>query len=224
MPLAITDYLPTIQQFLQHWTDAETELGKPIVLNEETSIDTLRDLHEAIATAQADTQTAENARQAAIQQRERARKEAIPTGRQVRKAILGLIPDSDPARQLPAKMPALTDEVAKQLVPLQDVQAIWTEINASPTGKYPALAPPLVVRVELSGKEQSATLAQYQGMVSGLSMSGEAVKIAEQSLTRAQQARKKSMEQAKAALKRYRSAIKGLFPNTSVTVRSLPTL
>jgi len=224
MPQAITDYLPTIQQHLKHWADAEAAHGKAIVLNDGTTIDTLRDLHETIATASENTQTAENQRQAAIQQRQRARAEAIPTGQQARKTILGLIPNSDPARQLPAKIPSLTEEVARQLVPLQDVQAVWAQVNASPASLYPALTPPLVVRVDIGGTEREVTLVQFQGMVASLSMSGEAVKTAEQSLTLAQQERKKALEHAKAALKAYRAAIKGIFPATSAIARSLPGL
>ncbi|MGL4370045.1 MAG: hypothetical protein ACRCUT_10305, partial [Spirochaetota bacterium] len=115
MPQAITDYVPLADKFLQHWSSAETALGRAIILEDSTTRDSLQELKDALTAAQNEAQVAENARQAGIKQRDNARAETFPIARQARKSILGVIPSSDEARQLPAKFLPLTADAQKQL-------------------------------------------------------------------------------------------------------------
>lgn len=222
MDAAYIDYIPTLQQLIQHWTEAETVLGRAMILDDGTTLDGIRDLHETLASANAEVLAKENQRQGAIQARDHARSEALPTGRQARFSILGTIPQSEEARQLPKQLPPLTSVVAKQLVALQDIQEVWTAVNALPAGKYPALHLPLVVRVSLDGTERDVTLAQFQGMVASLGQGGEAVKQAEISLKVAQKGRKEVVLRAQVVLRKYRALIRGLFPTTSKIAQSVP--
>jgi hypothetical protein len=222
MPQAITDYVSLADKFLQHWNDAESELGRAITLEDGTTRDGLQDLKEELITSQQTTLDAENGRQAAIKERDRGCATASPIARQVRKSIIGLIPSSDQARQLPAKLLPSTSEVQKQLVGLRDIESIWASVNALPGGTYPSLVLPFTVRVDLGGTEETVTLARYSATITALASAASAVETAEQTLTQAQQKRKKVVEALKKLFLAYRAAIRGLFPRTSALYRSLP--
>jgi hypothetical protein len=222
MPQAITDYVPLADKFLQHWSSAEMALGRAITLEDATTRDGLQGLKDALIAAQDEAQTTENARQAGIKQRDNARAEAFPIARQARKSILGVIPSSEEARQLPTKFLPLTADAQKQLVALRDVEKVWASVNALPAGKYASLALPYTVLVDLGGTETTIALARYSAAVASLTVAASTVETAEQALTQAQQERKKAIEKLQAAFKAYRKAIRGLFPQTSALYRSLP--
>lgn len=222
MPQAITDYVPLAQKFLQHWSDTETTLGRALTLEDGTTRDALQDLKDALTAAQHASLVAENTRQGGIKQRDIARAEAFPIARQVRKGILGVIPSSEEARQLPAKFLPLTGDVQKQLVTLRDVESVWGSVNALPANKYPSLVQPFTVIVDLGGTEEAIALARYSAAIAALSAAADTVETAEQALTQAQQDRKKSVEKLQAVFKAYRAVIRGLFPRTSAIYRSLP--
>jgi hypothetical protein len=222
MALAITDYLPLAEKFLQHWSDAENALGKAVVLEDGTTQGALQDLKDALSGAQSTITTSENDQQGAIGQRQSARAEALPIARQVRKGILGAIPSSNEARQLPTRLPSATEDVQTQLVALRDVENVWTRVNALPAGSYPSLTTPFTVLVDLGGTEETITLARYSAAVLALSTAASTLKTAEQALTQAQQDRKKSVEALRKVFLAYRKRIRGLFPRTSALYRSLP--
>ena len=222
MPQAITDYVPLADKFLQHWSDTENALGRGLTLEDSTTRDTLQDLKDALTAAMQAALVAENARQGGIRQRDSARAEVFPIARQARKAILGVIPSSEEARQLPARFLPITADVQKQLVAFRDVENVWGSVNALPANTYPSLVLPFTVRVDLSGTEQSIALARYSTLVASLSTAASTVETAEQALTQAQQDRKKAIEKLQAVFKAYRTAIRGLFPRTSALYRSLP--
>jgi hypothetical protein len=222
MPEAITDYIPLIDKFLQHWSDCENALGRAVVLETGTTRDGLQDLKESLVAAQSTITESENDRQAGIQEREKARGEALPIARQARKGILGVIPSSDEARQLPARIPSPTTDAQKQLVALRDIENVWTRINALPAGKYPSLVQPFTVIVDLAGTEQTIALARYSTAVSSLATAASTLETAEQALTQAQQDRKKVIETLRKVFLAYRKLVRGLFPRTSALYRSLP--
>ncbi|WP_395144086.1 hypothetical protein [Armatimonas sp.] len=222
MALATTDYLPLAEKFLQHWSDAENALGKALVLEDGTTQDMLQSLKDALSSAQGTITTSENDRQGAIGQRDSARAEALPIARQVRKGILGVVPSSDEARQLPATLPSLTEDVQKQLVALRDIENVWTRVNALPAGSYPSLTLPFTVLVDLGGTEDLVTLTRYSAAVQALSAAATTLKTAEQALNQAKQNRKKSVEDLQKVFLAYRKRIRGTFPRTSALYRSLP--
>ena len=222
MPQAITDYVPLADKFLQHWSATENALGRGLTLEDSTTRDTLQDLKDALTAAMQAALVAENARQGGIRQRDSARAEVFPIARQARKAILGVIPSSDEARQLPARFLPITADVQKQLVAFRDVENVWGSVNALPANTYPSLVLPFTVLVDLSGTEQNIALTRYSAAVASLSTAASTVETAEQALTQAQQDRKKAIEKLQAVFKAYRTAIRGLFPRSSALYRSLP--
>ena len=224
MPLAINDTLPTIQTFLKHWDDTEAALGHPFTLADGSSSDTLRALHEAFYTAQQDGLVAENSHQGAIQARDNARKDVLPTALQARKAIRGLLPESEQVKQLPKRIPSITADVQTQLVALRDVLQVWESVNALPTTLYPTLTRPLVVRIEVDNVLQSRAATHFQLQVATLSMAAETLVISEQGLRQAHANRDLVRRQVDGVLKKYRATVTGLLPRTSTLVRTLPTL
>lgn len=222
MPQAILDYLPLTIKFLQHWNDVESALGKAVVLEDGTTRDALEDLKATLTTTQSTMTTTENDRQGAMQQRDRARAEALPIARQARKGILGTISTADEARQLPGKIPTVTQDAQTQLVALRDVENVWQRLNALPANRYPSLTTPYTVLVDMHGTEETITLARYSAAITRLDTAATALKVAEQALTQAQQDRKKAIEALKRVFLAYRKLIRGIFPRTSALYKSLP--
>lgn len=222
MSKSLTDYLPIAQRYLAHWELAEAELKSVIVLGEGSTIDTLRDLHEALAEALQDTQQASGSMRAVASDRDSARLKALPIASQVRKAILGRLPQSAEAAQLPACLPAVTGDVQKQLAALQLVQEVWTAVNALPPHQYPGFTPPLVVRVLQDGATITVTLAEFTGLYATLGQAAEAMQGAHVRLVKATAARNTVIKRLVKLLDAYSKVIKGTFPLGSDILLSLP--
>lgn len=222
MAEALTDYIPLVEKFLTHWNDSETNLGRALVLDNGTTRDSLQDLKEELIALQNALINSENDRQEQIKLRDNARNEALPMAKQVRKAVLGALPSSAEARELPTRVPAFNADAQKQLVVLRDIENIWTRVDALPAATHPGLVLPFTVRVDLEGTETDLPRASYSAAVGRLTAAASALEAAEQALKQAQQERKKVTERLKAVFLAYRKLIRGLFPRTSALYRSLP--
>lgn len=222
MAVNLNEYLPLVQKYIAHWTSAEAELKGPLVLGDGSTMDTLRDLHESLASANTSCISAERAHLGAAQQRETARAHAIPVASQARKAILGRLPSSPEAAQLPARIPSLTTDAQKQLAALEQVQGVWTVVNVLPAHQYPGFTPPLVVRVIQDGATVAVTLAEFNVLYVTLGQAAEAVQDASVALKQATVARHAVVAQINAVLASYSKVIKGTFPPGSTVLLSLP--
>jgi len=222
MAVNLNEYLPLVQKYIAHWASAEAELKGPLVLGEGSTIDTLRDLHESLASANTSCINAERAQLAVAQQRDSARAQVIPVAGQVRKAILGRLPGSPEAAQLPARIPSLTTDVQKQLAALEQVQGVWSVVNALPAHQYPGFTPPLVVRILQDGVTVAVTLAEFNVRCATLGQAAEAVQEASVALKQATVARHAVVAQINAVLASYSKVIKGTFPPGSTVLLSLP--
>lgn len=218
----ITDFMPLVDKFLKHWSDAETALGRAVVLNDNTTRDGLQDLKDALLAALAGNDAAENDRQGLVVRRDNARQDALPMARQVRKAIQGALPSSEEAGELPRAVPAFSADAQKQLATLRDIETVWTRVNALPAGSHPALVLPFTVQVDLSGTIETVTLARYSAAVASLAAAASGLETAEQALKRAQLERKQVTTQLKRVFVAYRKLIRGLFPRSSMVYQSLP--
>jgi hypothetical protein len=222
MALAQTDYIPTIDKVLQHWSDAETKLGRAITLADGTTRDGLQDLKTEYEAIQQAALTAGAHQKDGINQRDLSRKEGLEIAKQARKGILGLVPGSDPARELPTRIPAFNTDPQKQLLALRQIELAWQHVNALPASQHPALVLPLVLLVSLNGTDQSVPLARYSATIAALAAATTTLETAEQVLTQSQKDRKALSRKLDGIFTAYRKVIRGLFPAASPLTQSLP--
>ncbi len=222
--IGLNDYLPAVDKFLQHWKEAEGELGRAIVLEDGMTRTDLVALRTRLSASQTTLIDATNTIQATIARREQGRKATLPVARQVRKAIRNLIPSSEEARATP-EVPATTAGPEKQLTALRDIANLWTRVNALPANRYPSLTPPLIVSIETTpGVYEAVTCAAYTARVAALDSDLQTLRVAEQVRVGQVESRDKRIEQIKTATKAYARAIQGLFTAGAPTARSVPRL
>ncbi len=217
MPItSVASWLPTIDEFIQHWTDVNAALSPgSLTLLGGYGLPTLTTDRADVATAITDVQTKDNATQVARGDRDVKRASVRPRFPQFRAAINGQLPGS---RYLPAipNTPNFQDSPGKWRDAMDDMQSLWTTINAN-TPPIVGFTPPLL----LAG---AYTVATYTLEVAGLKTAFTTLEAADQAGQLARAHRDEVFAPVYQRLKQYRQAVMGTFPADDPLVLSLPRL
>lgn len=217
MPITnVSSWLPTIDEFLQHWSDVNTALAPgALSLSGGYVRATLVTDRAAVEAAITDVQSKLNVEQTARGDRDVKRAAIRPRFAQFRAGINAQLPGS---RYLPAipKTPPFNTSAGKWRDALDDMQTLWTTVNAN-TPPVAGFTPPLV----LAGGYNVLTFSTESAAVKAafVTLAG-----AEQSTQLSRQQRDAVFAPVYQRLKQYRQAVLATFPATSPLVASLPKL
>lgn len=217
MPIeSIATWLPTIDEFLQHWTDVNTALSpSSLTLLGGYAKANLANDRASVEAAVTDVQAKDNTTQIARGDRDIKRSALHARFIQFRAAVNGQLPGT---RYVPAvpNTPEFKESPGIWRDRLDDMSNLWTTINAN-LPPVVGFTPPLF----LAGGYAIATF----------NLDSTAMKTAFTSVENAEQAAQLSREQRDIVfapvyqrLKQYRQAVVAAFPATSPLVASLPKL
>lgn len=217
MPITnVGSWLPTIDEFLQHWTDVNTALSpNSLVLNGPYPRGTLATNRTAVATAITDVQAKDNTTQAARGDRDLLRASLRPRFLQFRAAVNGLLPNSRYVPALP-KTPGFNDAPGKWLDAGDDMSSLWAVINAN-SPPIPGFLPPLTFGGGYAVATFDADLADIKAAFTALANADQAAQLSREQ-------RDQTFAPVYQRLKQYRQAVVATFPADSALVQSLPKL
>lgn len=217
MPItSIGSWLPTIDEFLQHWTDVNAALapGELALLGGYNRASLVAD-RTVVENAVTDVQQKDNTTQIARGDRDVKRAAIRPRFLQFRAAVNGLLPGS---RYIPAipKTPRLADSPGKWRDAMDDMSNLWTTINTN-NPPVSGFTPPL----KLAGGYVILVFIQD---VTSMKAAFTVLANAEQVVQLSREARDQLFAPVLQRLKQYRQAVSGTFPASHQLVQSLPKL
>lgn len=206
--------IPTINEFIAHWTQVNAALGaNPLTLpgpytlaQLTTDRDNLQNLITAVTTA-------DNSRQVAAGDRDIRRAALRERMRQFRATVNGRLAGSVYVTALP-RMPTTNASQQAFLRVLDDISNLWTRINAAPPAGFTG---PLT----LTG---GYTLATFNADITALRNAFSAVITAETAATFARRQRDAALAPVRTRLVQYRAAVTGAFTSGHPLIASLPAL
>ena len=193
----LTSYLPTMQEFMDHWTAVNTQLGtKPLVLADGTTLTAFSGLRISIQTAitavtQAEAQIPTK-RQTLLNQKLALRKKL----ELFRKAVLGSLANSTYVSRLPI-LPPLGATQARFLKAMETAATVWGNINTNAPAGF---TPPLVL-------SDGTALADFQTAITALYAAYSAVTTAEVKAGTALSQRDAYLKTARTEMKQYRIVV-----------------
>lgn len=217
MPItSVGSWLPTIDEFLAHWTDVNAALApSALTLLGGYARATLVIDRAAVETAVTDVQNKDNTTQIARGDRDVRRATVHPRFLQFRAAINGQLPNTKYIPAIP-KAPQFDDAPGTWRDRLDDMSNLWTTINTN-NPPITGFTPPLT----LAG---AYTILLFTGETTNLKNAFVAVSNAEQAGQMSRENRDNVFAPVYQRLKQYRQAVAGLFPAGSPLMQSLPAL
>lgn len=217
MPISgIGSWIPTIDEFLTHWAQANTALAPgELMLIGGYDRDQLVTDRAVLVALLADVETKLNIRQVASGDRDIKRANIRPRLIQFGPAVRGHLPDS---RYIPAlrRVPTFNSSPGVWRQAMDDQSNLWTTINTN----FPPIAgftPPLLLA-------SGYTVALFNTERSALDAAFTAVTTADQNLQLAQQQRTQTFEPIYERLKQYRQVCVATFAPGHPLLDSLPRL
>jgi hypothetical protein len=216
-----TSYVLTVEQFLNHWADANALLGaSPLILKKDAT-GTAADVARAgLVTLQAELNTAREAvEQAALDLALLRGEGAILKAalhaqlNDFNEAVRADHPNSAYAQVLPA-VPSINEGRERFLRPLRDAMKLWLKVNTYRTSTGGTA---LVLK---GAVDQGA----FSSSVNNLRSKYEAIEEAEQQLALNRQARNDVQDKIYPILKAYRAKLPTLFAGDAAIVATLPAL
>ncbi|MBS1715877.1 MAG: hypothetical protein JST30_16235 [Armatimonadetes bacterium] len=217
MPItSIGSWLPTIDEFLQHWTDVNAALspGELTLLGTYNRASLVAD-RALVESAVTDVQQKDNTTQIARGDRDVKRAGVRPRFLQFRAAVNGQLPGTKYIPALP-RTPQYGDAPGKWRDAMDDMSNLWTTIN---TNNPPVIGftPPL----KLAGGYVVLVFIQD---VTAMKAAFTTLANAEQVAQLSREARDQVFAPVFQRLKQYRQAVAGAFPASHQLVQSLPRL
>ena len=211
---AIGTYLPTVQEFITHWTQANAELGaSPVLLQGGFTLANLQADRAALEAAILALQPVDNTRSSTASDRD-IKKSAIRARLvQFRAIAIGQLAGSLYIRALP-KMPRFSVNEATYLAAFDDMANLWGQINTAPPAGFTA---PLVL-------QGGYTQADFAAEVAALRATFLAANAAIVNARIARERRDLLLPNLRARLRQYRSVAKGRIPVTSPLLNTVPAL
>lgn len=208
-----SSYVPTADEFIQHWTLADSTLGvgNEIVLPDGTDQAGLTTQKDALVSKRADVQAKLNDKEVARGDLEV--KKAALLGRlvQFNDKIRAFFAGSKWVNALPAA-PGGAEAQSRITDPLDDVSSLWQQINADPDTPAP---------VTLLGGYDQATLVTD---LAALKTAYSTLNSAETTLKVTREERNDLQDGLYAVLKSYRAVLPTFFAKGDALVESLPRL
>lgn len=215
MPIvSVGSYLPTLNEFIAHWTQANASLGTaPLVLPGGYTLAALTTDRNALETAIIALEPFDNARTNAIGDRD-IKKSAIRARlSQFRSAVTGLLYGTAYVRSLP-KLPPINSAPGRYLQPFDDMANLWSQINTAPPAGFtgPLLLP------------TNYTQALFVAEVAALRAAFRLVDDATTNATLARSKRDILLPNLRTRLKQYRQVVKARLPLGDALLLSVPAL
>lgn len=216
MPIVgIETYLPTMDEFLAHWTQVNAALGtSPLTLQGGYGRADLLTDRTNLAALIASVGVADSGQQMAAAGRDAAKMTVRPRVAQFRGAVKGLLPGTPFEAALPVQ-PLAGAVASRFLKPLDDMASLWTAINTT-SPAFPVTNP-----LKLAG---GYVQAQFATDVAMLRTQYAAVGQADQTAKLARDRRDAVLPGIKARLIQYRNAVVSAFPPGSPLILSLPAV
>ena len=215
MPITtVASYPITAEAFINHWTQVNTFLGLPanaLILVGGYTVANLTTDRTAILSAITAVVTADNVRTNTASDRDIKKAALRVRVTQFRGLVSGLMMGSVYVRSLPT-LPAFKAPEGTYLRPLDDMQSLWTQINAAPPAGFTA---PLL----LAG---GYTLATFTTDLAALKTSYTASNDATQNATIARSGRDVLLAPLRARMQQYRKAVVGKLPPGNPLLNTIP--
>ena len=217
----LTSYLPTMQEFMDHWTLVNAQLGvKPLVLSDGTSLATFTASRTAIqgyitAVTQAETLVPQKRQTLHDLKKAMSRKLEL-----FRKAVLGQLATSNYVSRLPT-LPKFGATQARFIKPLEAAANIWSSIN---------YVPPLTDDETLLGfvgpliLPDGTALADFQAAITALYAAYSAITTAQVKVGNALSQRDAALKSARRAMKQYRVTVYARLAPTDMLLTRVPRL
>src|SRR3989304_4342739 len=167
MPITnIGSYLSTMDEFIAHWEDGNTELGgapaTDLTLQGGYTRANMTADRSTLQTGIVDLEDRENNRQIAANSRDIQKDELRSRVIMFKGMLQGKLPDTPYSAAAP-KLPRLEMPESKFLSPLDDMASLWAKINADAT--IPGFTPPLVLAAGYNLAQFTADLADLRTML-----------------------------------------------------------
>jgi len=209
-----SSYLPTIDDFIAHWTDVDAALAPGnLTLAGGYDLAALESDRDDLSDEITQLVAAINEQESARTSRDNSKTALRERMRQLGAYINGVLAGSHYVGRVPDLIPFGANE-GRWIVVMRDHVDIWTDINASPPAGF---TPPLV----LNGPY---TLANFVTDTTALETTFQALSNADNDVNRERDERDAIYLRVREQLVRYRAAVAGLFPANHPLVLSLPRL
>jgi hypothetical protein len=214
----IGSYLTTLDEFIAHWDDVNTELGgtpaTDLTLQGGYARDGMIADRAALQAAITDLEDKENDRQIAASARDITKDELRERLASFRGMLQGKLPGSSYLAAAP-RLPRPGAAETKFLAPLDDMASLWAKVNADTT--IADFTPPLLLAGGYDLATFNADLAEVRTMFG-------AVATAENDLRVARKQRDAMLPPARARMIQYRTLVTATFGDTHPMTLSLPSL
>ena len=215
MPITTDASYPiTAEQFINHWNQINTFLGLPanaLVLVGSYTVANLTTDRTALLNAATAVINADNVRANTASDRDIKKFSIRARLTQFRGLVTGLMMGSIYVRSLP-KMPPFKASEGAYLRPFDDMQSLWTQINAAPPAGFTG---PLM----LAG---GYTLATFTTDLAALKAAYTAANDATQNATIARSNRDVQMPPLRVRLQQYRKSVVGKLPPGNPLLNTIP--
>ena len=215
MPITtVASYPITAEQFINHWNQVNTFLGLPanaLTLVGGYTVANFTTDRTALMTAITAVVAADNVQTNTASDRDIKKAALRVRITQFRGLVSGLMMGSIYVRSLPT-MPNFSTSEGAYLRPLDDMQNLWTQINASPPTGFTA---PLL----LAG---GYTLATFTTDVAALKTAYTTANDAAQNATIARSGRDVLLAPLRARMQQYRKSVVGKLPPGNLLLNTIP--
>ena len=221
MPItSIGSYLPTAQVFIAHWTAVNATLGAtPLKLKGTYALADFTADRAALQAAITALEAPSNALAAAISDRDIKKAAIKPRVLQFRNA-LGYYLLGNPLQNSLPSQPSFATVESRFLKPLDDMAALWAQVNALPAsgaGSIAGFTPPLLLI-------NAYPIATFTADLAALRAAYLAVSNAQVNLKIAREKRDVLLPNLRTRMEQYRKAILALYAPADPFVMSLPSL
>jgi hypothetical protein len=211
-----SSYLPTIDEFIGHWTDVDAALsaGGPLELQPDAyNLVKLQADRDALATEITEIEGTINVLEGHRTGRDNEKEAMKERLRQLGGFVKSQLRDSVYAGEVPALI-GLTDSMGKWIIAMDDASHMWTAINATPPAGF---APPLLL-------VDGYTLATFNTDIAALKTRFTNYTQAAQDVERSIDERDSKYREIRDRLVQYRAVVPSLFAEDHPLVLSLPRL
>ncbi len=216
MPISgIGSYAPTMQEFINHWTQVNASLGaNPLLLRGGYTLANFTTDRTNIVNAINTVIATDNVKQTASGNLDWLKFNIRQRPIQFRKVVEAMLQATGYINALPVA-PAFSAVESRFVDPLEEMRQLWVTINADTT--VPGFTPPILVA-------GGYTVATFTTDLTGLRAAFITAKNANEQATLARKQRDVLLKPAEQRMKQYRELIQGRFDPTSAFVQSLPSL
>jgi hypothetical protein len=228
--MAITSnasYLPSIDEFLAHWSQVNTALGvSPLIIKGGLALAGLQGLRATLVQNHTDVQTQRNEVQLARNTMRIARGVLLDALNKFNGLVDGYYGGTIFEGTRP-KVPGLNVNLQDFSDPMQDARSLWVRMEGAvlPSGLTSPLSLPVTVPALPGQPSASAvTLATFTALLATLQTAQANIKTAEMNLALARKSRDASQDTIYEALKNYRLTVPSKLNSSHVLLQTMPKL